>query len=362
MRILDKYILKELLGPFVFGIAAFSGVFVGTSTIFKIAKLMTTYGAPFGTAVKLFIYSLPGVIALTFPMSMLLASLLAFGRLSSTSEITAMKSAGISFYRLTAPVFILALLVSIFAGCFSELVVPPANTAYLKTVYFEVQKNDRPKEQENIVIKDISQGNLRELVFARKFDEAGKTMKAVSAQIFDGERLIEVQNAEKADWQNGRWIMYNGVTHELLPDGRLGAIKRFDVLELPVKKPPAVISREQKKPEEMTVGELRQHIRLLRGEYLRTNAYEVELQQRFSIPVASLVFALIGTPLGLAPHRSSSSIGFGISIGIIFIYYVFMALANALGQGGALSPVIAVWIPNLLGIASGVYLVLRASR
>lgn len=75
MRILDKYIIKELLGPFIFGICAFCSVFIGSSTLFRIAQYITEYGASVWSVTKLFVYSLPAIVVLTFPMSMLLASL-----------------------------------------------------------------------------------------------------------------------------------------------------------------------------------------------------------------------------------------------------------------------------------------------
>ena len=114
MRILDRYILKELLGPFAFGICVFASILLGAGPLFRIAQYVSQYGAPIWICVKLIALSLPGIIALTFPMSMLLASLMAFGRLSSSSEIVAMKSGGLSFYRLATPVFIVAFAVSIF--------------------------------------------------------------------------------------------------------------------------------------------------------------------------------------------------------------------------------------------------------
>ena len=127
-------------------------------------------------------------------------------------------------------------------------------------------------------------------------------------------------------------------------------------------KDPNAITRDQKKPEEMTIRELKQEISLLRGQSIPTSLYEVELHQRLSIPMASFVFALIGTPLGLQPHRSSSSIGLGISIIIIFIYYAIMTVTTALGQGGAIPAVWAAWAPNLIGMLAGIYLVRKASR
>ena len=104
MRILDKYILKQMLGPFGFGVAAFSTIFVASSFLFRVAQYITQYGASTSSLIRLFFCLLPEVINYTFPMSMLLAALLAFGRLSASSELTAMKSGGISFARLAAPV------------------------------------------------------------------------------------------------------------------------------------------------------------------------------------------------------------------------------------------------------------------
>ena len=105
MRILDKYILKELMGPFFFGVASFSSIFIASSLLFRLTEYMTKYGASADMLFRLFLCGLPEIINYTFPMSMLLAALLSFGRLSGSSEITAMKSGGISFYRLAAPAF-----------------------------------------------------------------------------------------------------------------------------------------------------------------------------------------------------------------------------------------------------------------
>ncbi|SFL61745.1 LptF/LptG family permease [Pelosinus propionicus] len=362
MRILDKYIVKELLGPFIFGIASFSSVFIGTSTLMKIAQYVTQYGASLSSVVKLFIYSLPPIVVLTFPMSMLLAALLAFGRLSGSSEITAMRSGGISFYRLSAPVFVIAFFVSIFAVFFSEMVVPQSNSAYNYVVRYEIQRNTAPKSQEHIIIKDVKGDMLERLTYARKFEEETNTMYAVAMQEFENGTLVRVENAEKAVWQDNHWTMINGIIHDLTAEGNLERTMHFEQQIMPMAKAPSAISREQKKPDEMTIKELKQHIKILQREYVNAKKYEMELQQRLAIPVASFVFALIGTPLGLQPNRSSSSIGLGISIIIIFVYYAIMTVFTALGQGGALPVVLAAWVPNIIGIIAGALLVRKASR
>lgn len=362
MRILDKYIIKELLGPFVFGICAFSSVFIGTSTLFKIAQYITKYGASVTAVVKLFILSLPNIIVLTFPMSMLLAALLAFGRLSGASEITAMRSGGISFYRLTAPVLIVALLVSLFAVAFNEFIVPRANTAYNHIVRYEIERNTAPKSQEHIIIKEVKDGNIERLMYARKYDEATNTLQAVSIQEFENGNIVRVQNAETAQWQNSQWIMHNGTIHDLSTAGNLQRTMKFEQQVMPITKNPTAIKREQKDESEMTIKELKQQIKVLQSEYVKSSSYEIELQQRVSIPLASFVFALIGAPLGLQPQRSSSSIGLGLSIIVIFIYYSIMTVTSALGQGGALPVVLAAWIPNITGVIAGCYLMRKAAR
>ena len=362
MRILDKYIIKELLGPFIFGIASFSAVFIGTGTMLRIAQYVTQYGASINSVIKLFFYSLPSIVVLTFPMSMLLAALLAFGRLSGSSEITAMRSGGISFYRLAMPVFIVALFVSIFAVFFAELVVPQSNAAYNNLVNNEIKKNTAPKSQDHIIIKDIKDGALERLTYARRFEESTSTMYAVSIENFENDRLVQVENAETAVWKDNRWTMYNGVITDLTAEGKIDRTMRFDQQNLPVTKAPSAISNEQKKPDEMTIKELKQYIKVMQRESVTSDKYQVELQQRIAIPMASFVFALIGTPLGLQPNRSSSSIGLGISIIIIFIYYTIMTVTTALGQGGAIPPILASWIPNIAGIIVGCLLVRKASR
>ena len=169
IRILDKYIFKEVFKTFIFGICAFSAVFIGSGTLFRIAQYITEYGASVTSVIKIFVLSLPGVVIWTFPMSMLLASLLTIGRLSGNSEITAMKSCGISFYRIATPAIVLGAFVSVFAVGFNEYVVPWSNEAYSNVLEYEIKGNLSPQSQEHIIIKEIKQGKIEKLVYARQF-------------------------------------------------------------------------------------------------------------------------------------------------------------------------------------------------
>ena len=347
IRLLDKYIFREVCLAFFFGICGTSAVFVGSGTLFSIAQYITEYGASFGSVVKMFIFSLPAIAIYTFPMSMLLAALLTFGRLSSSSEITAMKSCGVSFYRIAAPVIVLGVVVSIFSILFTEHIVPRANNAYENVIAYEIQGNAAPKSQDHIVIKEIKDGEMQRLMYARRYDAATETLEGVTLQSFEQGETKYVQDAAYAKWEGTQWTMYRGAIYEQV---------------LPINAGPGRIVREQKKPEELTMKELRQQIELMRTQFVDTKKLETELYQRITIPMASLVFAIIGVPLGIQPTRSSSSRGIGLSLLIFFCYYVLMTLAGALGQSGALNPAYAVWLPNVAGLLIGAYLMREAAH
>ena len=362
VRILDKYIFREVCKAFLFGICAFSAVFIGSGTLFNIAKYITDYGASLSAVVKVFVFGLPNVIMWTFPMSMLLATLLTFGRLSSSSEITAMKSCGIGFFRIATPAIILGFFVSIAAILFNEHVVPWANTAYRNVVYYEIQGNTGAKSQDHIVLKDIKDGQIQRLLYARRYDADSQSLQNVTLQEFnDAGKVSHVENAEYAEYEGKEWIMHNGMLYDI-SDGESEHTLRFNTQVLPISASPRQIVREQKNPEELTMKELKAQIRIMKTQYVDTNKLETELYQRITVPMASLIFALIGVPLGLQPTRNSSSAGFAMSVIIIFFYYALMTMANAIGRSGALSPMLAVWIPNVVGLIAGLFLIRKASR
>ena len=361
MRILDKYILKELMGPFFFGVASFSSIFIASSLLFRLTEYMTKYGASADMLFRLFLCGLPEIINYTFPMSMLLAALLSFGRLSGSSEITAMKSGGISFYRLAAPVLIVGFVVSIFSVIWAEKVVPASKAEYTRILNYEIKKDTKPKSQDHVVIKSLSGANLERLTYARTFDEQTGVMKDITIEEFESGELKRIQKAKTANWHSGAWYMQDGT---ILSVGEEGVQQTMTFAEqvLPVSASPKEISLDQKGPDEMTLGELKQYIKILEKQYLPTGKYWMEVYMRFSIPMASFFFVLIGVPLGMQPQRASSSIGLGISIILIFVYYSVMTFMSGLGKGGVIPPLLAAIIPNLLCLIAGVWLMRKKNE
>ena len=270
LRILDRYIFQEVVFAFLFAICAFTAVFIGSGTLFRIARYITDYGASLSSVVKIFVYGLPNIIMWTFPMSMLLATLLTFGRLSSSSEITAMKSCGISFGRIAAPAIFLGVIVSICAILFNEHVVPWANTAYNNVVYYEIQGNTELKSQDHIIVKELTGERMERLIYAREYNAKNEILEGVTMQVFseDG-KVTHVENATFAEWKNEEWVMHDGMIYDLSDEQRTHTMK-FDRQILPVKASPRQIVREQKKPEELTMSELKAQIEIMKSQYAHT--------------------------------------------------------------------------------------------
>lgn len=304
IRLLDKYVLKELLYPFVFGIASFSSIFIASSMLFKIVQYITTYNAPLWTVARLFAYSLPQVINYTFPMSMLLATLMAFGKLSSSSEIVAMKSGGVSYYRIVAPVLVVGFVVSMFSVIWAEKVVPPCNAEQRRTLTQEIRGNTKPRTQEHVVIKMLK-GSTQRITYARSFDEKTGILDKVTIEEFQNNRLVRVQTADKATWEGDKWVMDKGTVYSLDDKEGITSKASFTQQVIPLNAKPREVSLEQKDADEMTLGELKGYIAVLERQHQPTSYYWTEIYMRFAIPLASFVFALLGAPWA----RSASGAG-----------------------------------------------------
>lgn len=356
LRLLDRYVLTELLYPFLFGIAAFSSIFIASTMLFKITKYITQYGASMDAVARLFFYSLPEVINYTFPMSMLLAALMAFGKLSGSSEITAMKAGGVSYYRIVAPVLIVGFLVSMFSLVWAEKVVPAAKAKCSEIVDYEIKNSTRPTGQaEHIVIKSFK-GSTHRITYANKFEESKGKMTGITIEEFEKGEIVRIQTAKEGFWENGTWRMVNGNVFSLNDEDGVTSTARYAEQIIPIDMSPKEIAWEQKEPEEMTIAELREYISMLEERKESTAKQWCEIYMRISIPLASFFFAMIGAALGTQKQRTSSSIGLGISIIVIFIYYAVMSFTTGLGKGGAMPPFLACMLPNILCLIIGLKL------
>lgn len=388
MRILDRYIARELLGPFLFGVAAFTLIFISGQYLFKLTT-MVARGAPLVDVVELLALRMVPLAIVTFPMATLLATLLSFGRLSGDMEVVALMAGGVSFVRIAVPAFIMGLLVSIFGLFANEELVPPAGRAAKQTearitqsIATSTGEVAAPTNGKYFFVPDYVNGELERVVIAGGFDFAARRMSRVTYIQYGGGRgagrhVILIVEAEKAYWnpdQRDRWVFENGSSHLLessRPPGGAGDGEQylwsgpFKQASLKLSKTPQQIVSEDRDPEEMSFRELQQYIETLRDQgspVKRLRELTVDLYNKLSIPFSSMVFALVGAPLGLRRLRGGAAVGLGLSILIIFCYYVLWHGASVLGGNGQMPPILASWLANIVGLGVGGALVWRASN
>lgn len=356
IRTLDKYIFTQLIGPFLFGFFLFV-------TIIAIDPLMSALQSIVNENVSLtvmfrwFLNRLPQDMIFTFPMSVLLANLLVFGRMSKDSETTALRAGGTNFFRILVPVVVFALMITTFSFVFNELVVPGSNERARNIRRREIMKLIEPEASENSIMR-TSDGAF---AYARKVYEKRGTMEKVLLEYYDERGVLSKRiSAANAEWNGDAWIFKNAViqdyTKSSIPAPETMSAIRIEAIE----ETPEDFARQSKKPTEMSYQELKNRIEAYeRAQFMDTTEMRVGLAMKTSLPFASFFFAIIGASFGLTNNRSGAFIGFGVSILIIFVYYVLMSLFSALGKSGHIPPMIAAWAQNIIFAVAGFYIVKR---
>jgi len=360
IKIIDRYIFKELFEPFIFGLGSFTAILSASMILFELVRAVILKGMPLLVALQIFIYRLPSIVIYIFPMAMLLAALLAFGRLSANSEVVAFRASGISLNRLMYPVLFLGLLVSLTNLAFSEIVVPEANKAS-KNLLLETSTKHSPKIQKNIFVPEVENGTLKRIFYADNI--SGSTMNNVIVQEFTDGKLSQILTAKQAKWQSqdNTWKFEGGIIYPLAESGEYKHLIKFEEQSIAIKYTPADFYVGDRNPDEMTIRELRKFIALKEKMGTDVTDFKIQLNIKTALPFACLVFALLGAPLGLAPRRSSSSMGLGLSIIVIFFYYIVTFISVAIGELKIISPFLAAWMPNFITAIVGWRILTKAS-
>ncbi|MFW6273818.1 MAG: LptF/LptG family permease [Halanaerobium sp.] len=365
VKTINKYIYKELIAPFLFGVAAFTGIFIGTDLIFELTEFYTEWGVDVFTLIRLFFLMLPEIIVLTFPMASLLGTIMAYNRLSGDSEITAMRAGGVSIISLVLPALIMGLITSGVTIGISEFLVPNANYQSEQIMYQARHGEQRPETQYDLFLTPMDSSTRRPdyMLYAHSFNGDNGVMEDVVVQSFEDGSPDSVLQAERAEWLNDGWHFYNGTVYFLDRENRQPALEFSTYRSREEIHSPTQAGKLGKDIDEMNIRELNEHI-ALKEEQGRT-AYEerVEMHHRFSIPLASFIFALLAAPLGIKPQRSAgSATGFGISIIVIFIYYVLMTVGDALGSQGSIQPWLGAWLQNIVIFIVGAGMLVRTAK
>ncbi|MBI3998373.1 MAG: LptF/LptG family permease [Armatimonadetes bacterium] len=355
MRLLDRYILREIGGVFLFGVALFATLLL-LNHLFFLARLAADALISLRASVTLFALRVPYFVAYSLPMSTLLATLLAFGRLSDRNEVTAMRTSGLSLGRVAAPVLLAGVVVALAALAMNEWVVPHTETRY-RTLLTEALRSPARQIQRDVLFREPVDG-VESVFFARELDPQAGIMSQVVITQFQQERVARVIEARQARYSEQGWTLHHGILYLLREDGAIAS--QFETMRVALRRTPRQIVPPRRDPAEMTIGELREQIARLRAAGESAVRYAVTLQTKLALPASSVIFALLAVPLGLRPHRSGRSTGLGLTILLLLIYYFTLAFLTTLGEQGRLGAFWAAWSPNLMAATAGGYLLWRA--
>ena len=368
--ILDRYILLELFVPFVFGIGLFTTLSLSIGVVFDLVRRVTDSQLSLTNALQMLVLRTPEFIGLSIPMSVLLASLIVYSRLVSDSESIALLASGISIYRLFFPTLIASLLMVGLCFFVNDFVTPEAN--YQATTILDRALNrTRPNYQQvNIIYPEyqkmqVASGKKRNvltfLFYAREFD--GQNMKNLT--IFDRSQknVSQIITGDQAIWNDNlnSWIFFNGVIYTIDRNGTYSQVNHFETQIIPLSKTPLNIALRGRDYKFMNIIQAHKYLQVLRlgGDSKTVRKLQVNIQGRISLPFVCIIFASIGAAIGLQPQNNGKATSFGICIMLIFTYYLFSFISSSMGVWGVLSPFMAAWLPNFVGLGAGIFLLFK---
>ena len=358
MKIIDRYMLKQLFFPYIFGMMGFM-VILSINPLVEAMFFVINRNLPALSVMKWFLYRLPQDMGYTFPMAMLFSALMIFSRMSKDSEVVAFKSGGVSIYRMMTPVLIFALFVSIFALLFSEFVAPLATERAQKLKHREFLKINEPRYKEKVLVKD----SATRILFMGKIDVNGGTVDRFMLMEVDQTKpymLVRRIAAARAFYEHGVWRLADTVEYEYDESGWATVVSRVSYRTVKLNHVIEDFRKVEKKTDEMSMRELKAYINMCnRTGTKRTIPLLVDFYLKGSIPFASFIFAILGTAMGLRHIRGGAFIGFGISTVVVFVYYVAMSFARSYGRVEILPPLAAAWLHNIIFGFVGFYFVSR---
>jgi lipopolysaccharide export system permease protein len=375
LPLLDRWLLSELLAPLLFGIASFTAVSLSVGAVFELVRRIAESGLPLDVAARVLLLELPSFLVLSFPMATLMATLLTYSKLTGNSELTALRSVGVPTWRMVVPALALALVMSLLTFAFNEALVPHTlvqakatlNRAIGRAVAGEQRNRVTYTRFGQIVAEDGSKERaLTHFFYAQRFNEGVMEQVTLLDLSRAGQRLM--LTAEKARWseEEAQWEFIDGHVY-VVADGEdaPNTSARFDHYLYPLGNQPIRVAELPTDANTMTIGQARTAERLLResGDRQAARKMRVRIAEKFSFPAVCLVFGLLGSSLGVRPNsKRSRSQGFGLSVVLIFSYYLVAFSFSAMGVNGALPPLVTAWAPVLIFVLIGLALLQRASR
>ncbi len=382
LKILDKYILKQVIETFLISIVIFTSIIFATDAFITIVKQITNYGIPLQIAAMLVMLKLPSMLVLTIPMGILLATIMTVNRMNNSQEITILKACGVGVSRIAKPIMACAIVASIFGFMVNEVIAPAASQqAKTLTIWAIMQKNV-PNGKRNFIFKEMKEGALSRFYHIASVEN--NRLNNITVLDLSRKNTIQVIYSKNGDTTSEGWKMNNGVVYTISTTGKVLNTAVFNSMDFD-NTSDAVQKITDVRETELNYFELKKHIKkerstikdkveqmltkstsknqlskeeLIKLQGKRMLELEILMNEKTALPFTAIVFALIAIPLAITGPRAKFNRGLLFSIVVLFLFYILRAVSISLGQGHIVSPVIAAWLPNIILFALG-YLMFR---
>lgn len=354
IKLLDKYILRQILEVFIMGVAVFTSIIFASDTFITLIKQISLFGIPFNVALIMIILNLPQVVVMTIPMGVLLSTVMTLNNLSLKSEITVMRACGIGLNRIAKPIFVFAIVMSICSFVINETVVPVMTKQSKDLALWSLGQKNIPEGKQNFVFKELNdKGSIKRLFYVGFCED--KKLHNITVLDTSKDGTIQVLQADEGKTSPEGWEFQKGAVYTVDDNGKVLNTTLFDSS---VVKFGLDLSKELNKnvAKEMNFTNLIKYIKHNAIDQKEANSLRIELYDKLALPLTTIALVLIGVPLAITPPRVRYNRGFLFSILIIFAYYLIRALSISFGEAGTLPAFLAAWMPNIVLTTIGVML------
>ncbi len=354
LKRLDRYILAECAGPFIFGLGMFFLLLVGVDVLYDALRMMLRQHIPPGVVLKVSVLRLAFTVFLTVPMATVFGTLMAFSRLSADGEIVAMRAGGISVPRIgLAPIAVSVLLSAVLTWAAHNAV--PACNGRARQILADLARQRGTAAVQALSLSIPPEGPPERFVRAERFDPAHGILEDVIIIEYRQGHVWQILIARRASWRGRELVLEQVRGVQRTPRGEMA--EKIDELRYELGYTMAeleqAIRRPRLKPEEMTTRQILEKLKSPSTPLPLVREYRTEIARRWFMPWSTLGFALVGVAFGLRPYRTSRGVALGLSLAVILAYYLLFQTFGVLAEQGYISPELAALLPDLALVVVG---------
>ncbi|MBG98456.1 hypothetical protein CL659_05015 [bacterium] len=365
MKLIDIFVLRQIRGLFVYGLVTFTFLVLFSASFKTAVKMIVDMETPIAQVSEFLALGVPQSVVVAIPMTILLASILTFSQLSSSGELRAALVSGSSLRRISLSVMVVGFFSFLLSVSLNEFVIP-SSVEKMEKLAVEIYREGRAQENDvnfesyypsgnikwNLIAQNLDNNVLNNLHLFRYEDQENQLM---FSEYFLAEKGLYIS-------EDGSWELLNVVTLSNLGSGRFANLQQDKVRVFFEESPTNIKKLRTKDVQEMNYSNAKKYVSEVRkrGESIKADKLATQTELKIAVPFASIIFSLLGVAMGSSFERKSvgPGMGIGMSMLVIFFYYVVMLIGIALSKIG-LSAVVAAWFPNLLFLVVSLFMLLK---